>query len=95
MLGDALIRHCQLLRDDQAFRRLDTSNYIPLSAVAAPRGLPWDVLLRQVDDAPPAEDAVSAIRREITRADRRLIAVLGPAFSGQTSIMRRLAWLLA
>ncbi|MEI7770629.1 MAG: hypothetical protein WCI67_11595, partial [Chloroflexales bacterium] len=95
MSGDALLRHCQSLRDDPAFRRWDSPDYIPLSAVAAPPGLPWDAVLGQIDDAPPPEDAVSALRHALARDDGRLIAALGPPFCGQTSVMRRLAWLLA
>ncbi|NNJ12999.1 hypothetical protein EKD04_021985 [Chloroflexales bacterium ZM16-3] len=95
MSGDALLQHCQALRDDPEFRRWDTSEYIPLSAIAAPPDLPWVAVLSQIDDAPPAEEAVAAVRKALARGDRRLVGVLGPPFSGQTSAMRRLAWQLA
>ncbi len=95
MPREALLRHCRLLRDDPEFKRWESSDYIPLSAVAAPPGLPWGALLSQIDDAPPAEEVVVAARKALARADGRLLGVLGPPFSGQTSAMRRLAWQLA
>ncbi|MBX0330733.1 hypothetical protein K2Z83_24040 [Oscillochloris sp. ZM17-4] len=95
MPGETLLSHCQALRDDPEFQRWDTSDYIPISAVEAPAGLPWGVVLSQADDAPPAEDAVAAAHAALSQDDHRLLAILGPPFSGQTSAMRRLAWQLA
>lgn len=93
MSAEALTSHCQSLRADPEFSRWAGGDYIPLSAISVPPGLPWHVILAQIDDAPPAEEATAAARRAI--AAGRLTAILGPAFSGQSSAMRRLAWELA
>lgn len=95
MPDEALLTHCAALREDPEFSRWGADDYIPLSAVAVPPGLPWQVVISQVDDAPPPEEAAAAARRAIAAPGGQLTAIIGPAFSGQTSAMRRLAYELA
>ncbi|NTV62569.1 MAG: NACHT domain-containing protein, partial [Oscillochloris sp.] len=90
-----LLQYCRSLRENPEFARWGTDAYIPLSAIAVPLGLPWEAVANQIDDAPPSEEVVRAIHRALSRADQQLVTVIGPAFSGQTSAMRRLAWQLA
>ncbi|EFO80089.1 HEAT repeat-containing PBS lyase [Oscillochloris trichoides DG-6] len=92
---DLALRHCQALRADPAFARWDTSDYIPLQALPVARGVAWATVLNQIDAAPPSQEVVDTLKSTLHRPQAPLIAVLGPAFIGQTSAMRRLAWQLA
>ncbi len=89
------LRHCQSLRADPAFARWGSSDYIPLQALPVARGVAWATVLDQIDAAPPSQEVVAALATALQHPIQRLIAVLGPAFIGQTSAMRRFAWQLA
>ncbi|WP_129628727.1 hypothetical protein [Candidatus Oscillochloris fontis] len=95
MPTDLALRHCHALRADPAFARWGTSDYVPLRALRLAPGLAWDAVLDQIDAAPPDVEVVAALSAALNQAEQRLVAVLGPAFIGQTSALRRLAWQLA
>lgn len=98
----------QILRDP-AFARWGGAEYIEVGVLAVAPGQDWNLLRARPEDAPAVVGALEALdralglglrplrRREDQEARRttNLAALIGPPQSGQTTVLRRLAYELA
>lgn len=97
----------QVLRDE-SFTRWSGAEFIESGAVSFAPGQDWTLARRRPEDAPTVLSALDALdqclglglrgrrrQRGAEQAETNLVAVIGPPYSGQTTLLRRLTFELA
>jgi len=97
----------QVLRDE-TFTRWSGAEFIESGVVSFAPGQDWTMARRRPEDAPTVLGALDALdqsfglglrgrrrQRAAEQAETNLVAVIGPPYSGQTTLLRRLAVELA
>ncbi|MCS6880452.1 MAG: CHAT domain-containing protein [Oscillochloridaceae bacterium] len=97
----------QVLRDE-SFTRWSGAEFIEGGVISFAPGQDWTLARRRPEDAPTILSALDALdqtlrlglrdrrrQRGAEQAETNLVAVIGPPYSGQTTLLRRLAFELA